>query len=119
MIEIESVNLRKRQPSLNQVTQQTFQNQVLTSEKPVLVDFYADWCGPCRARTPILEAVASEYAGEVDVVKLNVDQDAALSGQYNVRSIPTLILFKGGKPVNVQVGVSTAQKLKTILDSAL
>jgi thioredoxin len=83
------------------------------------VDFYADWCGPCRTQTPILEAVASEYAGKVDIVKLNVDQDAALSAQYNVRSIPTLILFKGGKPVNVQVGVSSARQLKTILDNVV
>ncbi|MBC6906532.1 thioredoxin [Saccharophagus sp. K07] len=104
---------------LNQVTQNNFDNQVLTNEKPVLVDFYADWCGPCRTQTPILEAVASEYAGKVDIVKLNVDQDAALSAQYNVRSIPTLILFKGGKPVNVQVGVSSARQLKTILDNVV
>lgn len=83
------------------------------------MDFYADWCGPCRTQTPILEAVASEYAGKVDIVKLNVDQDAALSAQYNVRSIPTLILFKGGKPVNVQVGVSSARQLKTILDNVV
>jgi len=104
---------------LNQVTQNNFDNQVLTNEKPVLVDFYTDWCGPCRTQTPILEAVASEYAGKVDIVKLNVDQDAALSAQYNVRSIPTLILFKGGKPVNVQVGVSSARQLKTILDNVV
>lgn len=105
--------------TLNKVTQDTFQNRVLNNSRPVLVDFYADWCGPCRTQTPILEAVASEYAGKIDIVKIDVDQDSALSSQYNVRSIPTLILFKDGKPLNVQVGVSTANKLKTLIDSSL
>lgn len=105
--------------SLHQVNQSNFQQRVIDSDKPVLVDFYADWCGPCRAQAPVLEVLASEYADRVDIVKLDVDQDGAIAGQYNIRSIPTLILFKGGKPVDVQVGVNTANKLKTIIDKAL
>ena len=105
--------------NLTQVTQQNFQQQVIDNARPVLVDFYADWCGPCRAQAPVLEVLAGEYVDRVDIVKLNVDQDGAIAGQYNIRSIPTLILFKDGKPVDVQVGVNTANKLKTILDKSL
>lgn len=106
--------------SLSQVNQSNFQQRVIDSTKPVLVDFYADWCGPCRAQAPILEALASEYADRVDMVKLDVDQDGEIAGQYNIRGIPTLILFKDGKPVNVvQVGVNSAQQLKTLIDKTL
>lgn len=105
--------------NLTQVNQNDFQQKVIDNSRPVLVDFYADWCGPCRAQAPILEVLASEYADRVDIVKLDVDQDGAIAGQYNVRSIPTLILFKDGKAVNVQVGVNTANQLKAIIDQAL
>ncbi len=105
--------------NLHQVDQSNFQQRVIENSKPVLVDFYADWCGPCRAQAPILEALASEYADRVDIVKLDVDQDGEIAGQYNIRSIPTLILFKDGKPVNVQVGVNTANQLKTLIDQTL
>ena len=105
--------------NLHQVDQSNFQQRVIENNKPVLVDFYADWCGPCRAQAPILEALAGEYADRVDIVKLDVDQDGEIAGQYNIRSIPTLILFKDGKPVNVQVGVNTANQLKTLIDQTL
>ncbi|MCR6652728.1 MAG: thioredoxin [Cellvibrionaceae bacterium] len=105
--------------NLTQVNQNDFQQKVIDNSRSVLVDFYADWCGPCRAQAPILEVLASEYADRVDIVKLDVDQDGAIAGQYNVRSIPTLILFKDGKAVNVQVGVNTANQLKAIIDQAL
>lgn len=105
--------------NLHQVDQSNFQQRVIENSKPVLVDFYADWCGPCRAQAPILEALASEYADRVDIVKLDVDQGGEIAGQYNIRSIPTLILFKDGKPVNVQVGVNTANQLKTLIDQTL
>lgn len=104
---------------LKQITQDTFQERVIHNSKPVLVDFYAEWCGPCRAQTPILETLAGEYAEQIEIVKVNVDQEAGLSSQYGVRSIPTLILFKGGAPLNVQVGVSTASQLKSVIDTAL
>ena len=104
---------------LYQISQDTFQERVIQSVKPVLVDFYADWCGPCRAQTPVLETLAREYADQIEIVKVNVDQDASLSSQYGVRSIPTLILFKEGAPVKVQVGVSTANQLKSVIANAL
>lgn len=105
--------------NLTQVNQNDFQQKVIDNSRPVLVDFYADWCGPCRAQAPILEVLAGEYADRVDIVKLDVDQDGSLAGQYNVRSIPTLILFKDGKAVDVKVGVNTANQLKAIIDQAL
>jgi thioredoxin 1 len=86
------------------VTSVDFATEVLQSPLPVLVDFWAAWCGPCRAVAPTVEALASEYAGKLKVVKLDVDESGDVAGQYGVQSIPTLILFKGGQPVERLVG---------------
>lgn len=86
------------------VTEQNFQTEVLQSPVPVLVDFWAEWCGPCKAVAPSLEELATEYSGRLKVVKLDVDENQEVSIQYDVRSIPTLILFKGGKVMERLVG---------------
>ena len=86
------------------VTSGNFATEVLQSPLPVLVDFWAAWCGPCRAVAPTVEALASEYAGKLKVVKLDVDEAGDVAGQFGVQSIPTLILFKGGQPVERLVG---------------
>ena len=86
------------------VTSGNFATEVLQSPLPVLVDFWAAWCGPCRAVAPTVEALASEYAGKLKVVKLDVDESGDVAGQFGVQSIPTLILFKGGQPVERLVG---------------
>ena len=86
------------------VTEQNFQAEVLQSPVPVLVDFWAEWCGPCKAVAPSLEELASEYSGRLKVVKLDVDENQDLSMQYDVRSIPTLMLFKDGEAVERLVG---------------
>ena len=86
------------------VTSENFTVEVLQSPLPVLVDFWAAWCGPCRAVAPTVEALASEYAGKLKVVKLDVDESGDVAGQFGVQSIPTLILFKGGQPVERLVG---------------
>jgi thioredoxin 1 len=86
------------------VTSENFATEVLQSPLPVLVDFWAAWCGPCRAVAPTVEALASEYAGKLKVVKLDVDEAGDVAGQFGVQSIPTLILFKGGQPVERLVG---------------
>jgi thioredoxin 1 len=86
------------------VTRVNFDAEVLQSPLPVLVDFWAAWCGPCRAVAPTVEALASEYAGKLKVVKLDVDEAGDVAGQYGVQSIPTLILFKDGQPVERLVG---------------
>ena len=86
------------------VTDANFQTEVLNSQTPVLVDFWAEWCGPCRALGPKLEEIAGEMAGKVKIVKLNVDENPQTPGQYGIRGIPAMLLFKGGKQVGELVG---------------
>jgi len=86
------------------VTDQSFEDEVLKSPVPVLVDFWAAWCGPCRAIAPSVDEIAAEYNGKLKVVKLDVDQYGEVSGRYNVLGIPTLLLFKGGQVVEKMVG---------------
>src|SRR5262245_39023688 len=88
-----------------EVTDSNFENDVLKSEKPVLVDFWAEWCGPCRAIAPTVEAVAEQYNGSLRVGKMNVDFNQNVPMQYGIRGIPTLILFKGGREVERIVGM--------------
>jgi thioredoxin len=83
-----------------EVSDATFDQEVLQSEQPVLVDFWAVWCGPCKAIAPTVDAVAAKYAGQLKVAKVNVDQNAATPSRYNIRGIPALLFFKGGKVVD-------------------
>jgi thioredoxin 1 len=89
------------------VSEATFGQEVLNSSEPVLVDFWAEWCGPCRAIAPVLDELSSELAGKVKIVKLNVDENPGLAAQYGVRSIPTMILFKGGAAADMKIGAGT------------
>lgn len=100
---------------LNNVNQATFKAQVIDQAQPVLVDFYADWCGPCHVQTPVLEALASEFKEKLSVVKVNIDEDIDLAQAYNIRSIPTLILFKQGAAVDVRVGASSRNDLIKVI----
>ena len=87
-----------------QLTDQNFEGTVLKNDKPVLVDFYADWCGPCRAAAPIIEELSGEYEGKAVIGKLDVDANTSVAGKYGVMSIPTVIMFQGGKETDRQVG---------------
>ena len=93
--------------------------EVLRSSQPALVDFWAPWCGPCRAIAPVLEELAGEYKGKIKVAKVNVDDNRKLAGDHGVMSIPTMILFKDGKVVDKIVGLVPKDRLKALLDKAL
>lgn len=101
------------------VVDDTFDLEVLKSDLPVLVDFWAAWCGPCRAIAPIIEEIAKEYKGRLKVVKLDVDANGQTTANYGVRGIPTLILFKQGKVADTHVGMTTKTQLADFLDKHL
>ena len=94
----------------------TFGDDVISAERPVLVDFYADWCGPCKSIGPIVEELANEYDGKLDVRKVDVDDNPGLAGQLGIRGIPTLILFKDGQPVETVVGLVSKSTLADVID---
>jgi len=105
--------------SLTHTTDKTFDEDVLQSDIPVLLDFWAEWCGPCKMIGPILSELSEEYVGKVKIVKLNVDENNNTAIQYSVRSIPTLILFKDGQLQAQHIGAAAKGQLKQFLDTNL
>ena len=101
------------------VTDSSFDQDVLQSERPVLLDFWAEWCGPCKAIAPLLEEIAGEYAGKVTIAKMNVDENPKTPMRFNVRSIPTLILFKNGKAEGQKIGAGRKAEFAAFLDGKL
>ncbi|NCC23837.1 MAG: thioredoxin [Deltaproteobacteria bacterium] len=102
-----------------QISDNNFESEVLKNDLPVLVDFWAPWCGPCRAITPVVEELAQEYAGTVKIVKMNVDENPATPNRFGIRAIPTLILFKGGEVVEQVTGAVSKASLKQMISSKI
>lgn len=101
------------------LTDKTFEEEVLKSDVPVMVDFWAAWCQPCKIVSPIIDEIAHDFAGKVKVGKLNVDENPTSSQNYNIMSIPTLLIFKGGKPVKTVIGARPKEDFKKALDEVL
>ena len=105
--------------SLTQLNDENFASEVLESDLPVLVDFYATWCGPCKALTPIVEKLAGEFEGKMKMGKLNIDDAPGAPSQFSVRAVPTLVFFKGGKAVETMVGLRREDELRKTIDSVI
>ncbi len=105
--------------SVVHITDNNFESDVLQSEKPVLMDFWAEWCGPCKMIAPILDQIADEYKGRLQIAKLDVEESQHIAMKYGVRSIPTLILFKGGVVEAQHVGMLSKEQLIKLLDEKL
>jgi thioredoxin 1 len=102
---------------IHYVTDDTFEQEVLQAQLPVLVDYWADWCGPCKMIAPILDDVAQEYAGRIKIAKLNIDENQATPPKYGIRGIPTLMLFKNGNVEATKVGALSKSQLTAFIDS--
>ncbi len=101
------------------VTDANFEDEVLKSGLPVLVDFWAEWCAPCRNLSPVIDEIAAEYDGKVKITKLNVEENTATPSKYGIRSIPALLIFKDGENVNSMVGSAPKAKLKSFIDDTI
>ncbi|HDN25979.1 MAG TPA: thioredoxin TrxA [Thioploca sp.] len=101
------------------VTDDTFADKVLKSDIPVLVDYWAEWCGPCKMITPLLDEIAQEYVGKLNIAKLNIDENPSTPPKYGIRGIPTLMLFKDGEVLNTRVGALSKSQLTAFIDSNL
>jgi thioredoxin 1 len=105
--------------STKKVTDSSFESEVLSADGPVLVDFWAEWCGPCHQVGPALEELSSEFADKVTIAKINIDENPGAPSQYGVRSIPTMILFKDGQPTATQIGAVPKSRLKAFIEGAI
>ncbi len=105
--------------SIIHVTDSSFEEDVLKSETPVMVDYWAEWCGPCKMIAPVLDEIAADYTGRLTVTKINIDANPQTPQRYAVRGIPTLMIFKGGEVIGTKVGAASKQQLSAFIDSTI
>tara|TARA_B100000029_G_scaffold492377_1_gene553577 strand:- start:8736 stop:9056 length:321 start_codon:yes stop_codon:yes gene_type:complete len=101
------------------INEDAFEKEVVNSKLPVLIDFWAEWCGPCKEISPLLEEISSELSEKIKIVKINIDNNPNIPNQYNVQSIPTLIIFKNGEPISTKVGSVLKSELLSWIDSSI
>jgi len=104
---------------ISNLTTDTFKNAVNSSTTPVLVDFWAPWCGPCKAIAPVLDELATEFAGQISIAKVNIDENESIAAEYGIRAIPTMLVFKGGKVIEQIVGMLPKAALKAKLAASV
>jgi len=122
LIEINKIILRKEKGRMGEVlhvTDADFEKEIIESDTPAMVDFWADWCGPCRIVAPVIEELAEEFKGKIKIAKMNVDQNRKTPAKFGIRSIPTMIFFKNGEVVNVIIGAQPKDILKKELEKLL
>ncbi|MCH2541265.1 MAG: thioredoxin [Alphaproteobacteria bacterium] len=105
--------------SVKSIKENEFDSEVINSDKPVLIDFWAEWCGPCKEISPILEEISDEMKDTVKVVKMNIDENPNIPNKYGIQSIPTMIIFKKGEPISTKVGVVIKSELKTWIETSV
>ena len=105
--------------SVKSIKEKEFESEVINSDKPVLIDFWAQWCGPCKEISPILEEISDEMKDTVKVVKMNIDENPNIPNKYGIQSIPTMIIFKKGEPISTKVGVVIKSELKTWIETSV
>ena len=105
--------------SVKSIKEKEFESEVINSDKPVLIDFWAEWCGPCKEISPILEEISDEMKDTVKVVKMNIDENPNIPNKYGIQSIPTMIIFKKGEPISTKVGVVIKSELKTWIETSV
>ena len=104
---------------IESIKEDAFENEVVKSSIPVLIDFWAEWCGPCKEISPILDEIANEMKDKIKIIKINIDENPNIPNQYGVQSIPTLIIFKQGNPIATKVGVVIKSQLKTWIETSI
>ena len=105
--------------SVKSIKEKEFESEVINSDKPVLIDFWAEWCGPCKEIAPILEEIADEMQDTIKVVKINIDENPNIPNKYGIQSIPTMIIFKKGQPISTKIGAAIKSEVKTWIETSV
>ena len=105
--------------SVKSIKENEFESEVINSDKPVLIDFWAQWCGPCKEIAPILEEIADEMQDTIKVVKINIDENPNIPNKYGIQSIPTMIIFKKGQPISTKIGAAIKSEVKTWIETSV